>query len=66
LQKPLKNKITRPSVLKIKKIGTECQARHLANLAFVKGPRIEVLTKSAGKLFVKIKGTKKSIMNESL
>nr|WP_157884915.1 hypothetical protein [Ezakiella massiliensis] len=52
--------------MKIKKIGTECQARHLANLAFVKGPRIEVLTKSAGKLFVKIKGTKKSIMNESL
>ena len=48
-----------------KKIGNEKEIRHLTNLGFVTGAKIDVLTEASGNLIVKIKDSKMDI-NEKI
>lgn len=51
------------SILKLKenKMGGENQVRHLKNLGFVVGAKVEVVSEASGNLIVKVKDSKLAI-----
>lgn len=51
------------SILKLKenKMGGENQVRHLKNLGFVEGAKVEVVSEASGNLIVKVKDSKLAI-----
>lgn len=51
------------SILKLKehKMGGENQVRHLKNLGFVEGAKIEIVSEASGNLIVKVKDSKLAI-----
>lgn len=58
------NKAVEIFKIKSERLGGDAQARHLSNLGFVVGAKIEIISENQGNLIVKVKDSKLAIGEE--